>query len=118
MLKAVYSAAFARANLRPVFFKREGFVQDLVDQRGFSAPGDAGNADQFSKRDLHIEVFQVVFRGASDDQAFSVPGSAFFRQGDKALAAEIKTLKYADDIVMMKSAQRKYEEYKKEKYKK
>lgn len=57
----------------------------------------------------------IVFCAYYLDSVFDGPVPTMFskiRHDKKALAAEIKTLKYADDIVMMKSAQRKYEEYK------
>ena len=89
IFKALDPGAFSRARFCPVLFRRQGFIQNLVDQGGFSAAGHAGDADQLSQRNLHIDIFQVVFRGAPDHEALSAAFPAPFRHRDKAFPAEI-----------------------------
>ena len=47
----------------PVQFPCQPLVHDLIDQGTLAGTGDSGNAGHDPKRDLHVNILQVVFPG-------------------------------------------------------
>ena len=75
--------------LGPVLFRGQDLIENLLNQRGLPAPGHAGDTDQFSQREVHIDPLQVVLRRAADDELMSVPLPAYRGNGDLLSTAEI-----------------------------
>ena len=61
-------------------------IQDLIDQRTLSGAGYSGHTSHDAKRDLHINVFQVILPCTADGQ-FSRALSSFFRNRDFQFSA-------------------------------
>ena len=76
-------------HLGPVLFRRQDLVENLLNQRGLPAPGHAGDTDQFSQGEAHVDSLQVVLRRAADDELMSVPLPARRGNGDLLSSAEI-----------------------------
>ncbi len=55
--------------LRPVDPLHQRLQQDLVDQGRLARPGDAGDRHETTERNLDVDVAEVVFACASNDQA-------------------------------------------------
>src|SRR5690606_7312561 len=68
---------------------RQRLVQDFVDQRALARARDARHADERAQRDVHVDVFQVVFPRAPDAQPLAVAGSPPRRHGDVAPARQV-----------------------------
>ena len=67
-----------------------GFGQGFVNQRGFAAAGDAGDAGEEADGDVQGEVFQVVAAGADEvDLSLEVARRAFCGDGDGFAAGEV-----------------------------
>ena len=71
-----------RLGMRAVQLARQSAVENIHHQGGFARTGDAGDADQFSQWNIHIQILKIVGSGANDGQVFSVPDAAFLRHGD------------------------------------
>ena len=63
------------------------FIEDLVDERGFAAAADAGDAGEGAQGDGHVHVLQVVLPGAPDGEPFTVADAAVGRHLDAFFAA-------------------------------
>ena len=64
-------------------------VEDLVDQRGFSAARNAGDHGEQAERDLGIHLFQIVLARAADGQFLAVALAARRGDGNALRAGEI-----------------------------
>ena len=75
---------------RPIKMTRHRAVEDVLDERGLAAPGDAGDRDEESERNLDVEVPEVVLARALDaDLALRVTGAPHFRDRNLGVAAQI-----------------------------
>ncbi len=50
-------------------------VQNVINQRGFAGAGHAGDADKAAQRNIHIQVLEVVLRGAANPEEVSAAGA-------------------------------------------
>ncbi len=51
----------------------ERAAQDVIDERGFAAAGDAGDAGEAAEREVRRSTsLQIVFRGADDGEPAGV----------------------------------------------
>ena len=89
MLQALDAVVLTRMDLRPVLFGCQDLIKNFLDQRRLSAPGYAGDTDQFSKWEVYIDSFQVVLRRTADDELMTVSVPPHRRDGDLLLPAEI-----------------------------
>ena len=64
-----------------VYYLGQAAVEDFDDETALARTGDTGDADELAERNLDVDGFQVVFRGAADDQVVSVTVSSFGRYG-------------------------------------
>src|SRR5262249_14369380 len=67
----------------------EALFEDVVDERGLARSADAGDADQQAKRDLDVDVLEVVMAGAAHGDVALRTGPSLRRDGDLFRAAEI-----------------------------
>ena len=65
----------------PVQAWRQGVVEDIDHQRGFTRSGHPGDADQLAQRDLDVNILQVVGTRPDDGQVFAVAGRRSSRDG-------------------------------------
>ena len=56
--------------------RKQGLIQHLVDQAGFSGAGNAGDAGEGAQRNPDIHILQIVFLGPPHRQEFPVSRSA------------------------------------------
>ncbi len=70
-------------------FLCERAVKNVVDECGFSGPGDAGDDGEQAKRHRNVHVLQIVGAGAEDLYRFAVGAAALFWNCDFRGAAEI-----------------------------
>ena len=52
-------------------------IQDLVDQRAFSGPGNTRDTAENTERDVDVEVLQIVLPGATNLNRASGLGGCF-----------------------------------------
>ena len=88
-VQALDAVILSRMYLGPVLFRRQDLVENLLNQGGLPAPGHAGDTDQFSQGEAHVDSLQVVLRRAADDELMSVPLPAYRGDGDLLSTAEI-----------------------------
>ena len=74
---------------RPVQLASQRFVENFNHQGGFTRPRDAGNADQLTQRDGHINILQIILARADHSNRFSVPYATLLRDRDFKLARKI-----------------------------
>jgi hypothetical protein len=67
----------------------ERAVEDLVDERGFAAATDAGDAAEEVEGDFDIDAAQVVQADAGELEEFAAGLAAVARDGDGEAAGEI-----------------------------
>ena len=80
----------------------QGLDQDVVHQRALARAGNAGDADEHAQRNLHVDVLEVVVRGAADDELGVADGPALGGDFDPPLAGKIlpgEALRLGDDFV-------------------
>src|SRR5580692_6893185 len=70
-------------------FRGKRAVKNVVDERGFSGAGDAGNDGHQAERQSDVNIFQVVAVRAQNRDGFSVGTAARFRDSDFHFAGEI-----------------------------
>ena len=58
----------ARFLVRAVDLPRQRAVENLVDQGGFAAAGNARHHGEQAERDVHVDVLEVVLGGAANRQ--------------------------------------------------
>src|SRR5258707_9479120 len=75
--------------LRAIEFLREGAVENVVDERGFTGAGDAGDDREQAEGQSDVDVLQIVGAGAENLDGFAVGAAALFGDGDVGRAAEI-----------------------------
>ncbi len=78
----------ARAQLRLMQAVGDRVVQGLVDQGRLARAGDAGDAAEDAERDRHVDLLEVVFAGAADEQR-AARLAALGRHLDLSLAGEV-----------------------------
>ena len=79
-LYSIQAVALSGAVFRPVEQLRQLLKEDLIDQGGLAGAGYAGNHDKLAKRDIHIDVLEVVFTRSLYGDAVSVAGTPQKRQ--------------------------------------
>ena len=89
IVQALDAVEFARMHLGPVLFRCQDLVKDFLDQGGLSAPGYAGDTDQFAQGEVYVDPLQVVLRCAADDKLMAVALPARGGDGDLLAPAEI-----------------------------
>ncbi len=67
----------------------EGAVEDLVDERGFAAAADAGDAAEEVEGDVDVDAAEVVDAGAGEAEVFAAGLAAVLGDGDGEAAGEI-----------------------------
>src|SRR3954471_21410825 len=75
--------------LGAIKFLSERAVENIVDERGFSGTGNAGDHGEKTERKLHVDIFEIVGAGAEDVDGFAVGAAALRRDGDAGEAAQI-----------------------------
>ncbi len=61
---------------------QKGLIQHLVDKAGLSRAGDAGDHGQGSQGDVHVHIFEVVFRRPQNPEEFPISRAAALGQGN------------------------------------
>src|SRR5262245_21621 len=67
----------------------EGFDDDVADQRALAAAADARDADEFTQRNLDVDVLQVVVCRAEHSQEIAAAVAADLRNCDLLLARKV-----------------------------
>ena len=75
-LDALHAVVPAGPGLGAVELHAQPLVEDLVDQRRLARAGHAGDGDERPQREGHVDVPEVVFRRAPDDELIAVPRPA------------------------------------------
>jgi hypothetical protein len=70
-------------------FCGEGAVENVVDERGFSGAGHAGDDGHETEGQSDINIFQVVAMSSEDGDRFSIRAAAGFGDGDFYFAREV-----------------------------
>ena len=74
---------------RAVEFRGQSAIENVVDQRGFSGAGDAGDHGHQAERNGDVNILQVVAVRAENGDGFSVGAAACFGYRDFHLAGKI-----------------------------
>ena len=80
----------ARLDARAVEICRETLVENLIDERRLTRTGDSRHARHDPKRNFHVDVLQIVLRGADDLKVFAVSLPAFGRNLDLLAPGEVR----------------------------
>ncbi len=89
VLQPLDGAELAGAHARVIETGRQLLVDDLIDEAGLAGAGHAGHARECAERDLHVDIFEVVFRRAEDAQEISVARPALRRNGNFLFPGQI-----------------------------
>lgn len=89
MLQPVHSVKVAVSRPCPIEFGCQILIENFIDQRGFAGTGDTRNTGECAQRNLHLNVFQIVFPCATNGEAISVSRPALFRQRNLPATAKI-----------------------------
>ena len=82
LLDAFDVVVAARHGAGPVQAGQQFFGQNVVDQAGFAGAGDAADHHQLAKRNLDVDILQIILAGTFDDQCLAVAIAALFRRGN------------------------------------
>ena len=89
IFNSVNGVKIAVSGTRPVQLCRQVLIENLIDQRGFSGTGNAGNTGKGTQWNGHIYIFQIVFSGTVYCQIVSVARTSLEGKRYIPLAAEI-----------------------------
>ncbi len=89
LVGALDFAELAGALHRAVEGLRQGAIENVVHQGGFSGAGYAGDYREQAERQFQVDIFQVVGFAAEDAEEFSVGRAALGGHGDGEFAAEV-----------------------------
>ena len=89
VFQTVDSVALPCTQLCAMELGSQFFIENIVDQRGFAAARNARHAGHRSKRDVDINMLEIVLACAANLQEMPVAFSAFGRHGDRAFAGKI-----------------------------
>src|SRR5581483_2478694 len=98
-------AVFFLLGRRPTVCQRrhQGVLENVVDQRAFARATDAGHTHEAAKRDLDVDVLQIVVAGTKNLQAGAIAWSALLGNLDSLRTGQIlsgKTLGIGDDLTV------------------
>ena len=89
VLQPLDAAKAPRVRLHAVELDAELFIENLVDERGLAAAGDARDAGERPERDGDVDVLEVVLPRAAYGQELPVSGAADGGHLDFLFSAEI-----------------------------
>ena len=89
MLDALDALALAGPHLHAHELGSQALEEDLVDEGGFAAAGNAGDHGEGPQGEVYGDVVQVVFRRADDAEMIAVSFAALLGQGDLPPAGEV-----------------------------
>ena len=89
ILQSLHGGVLAGVGLHAVQLGAQPLIDDLVDQRGLAAAGDAGDAGEGPQRHGDVDVFQVILPCAPHRQELPIAGAAGGRHLDALFPAEV-----------------------------
>ncbi len=63
---------------RPIHALGDSPIQRVDHQGRFAGSADTCDYDQFSQRETHIQMFEIILTGAAQDQVIAIAGTPFF----------------------------------------
>ena len=91
MLHADDLTTDAGAGTGMIQLAKQGLVQHLIYEAGFTRAGYAGDAGQRAQRNIHIHILQIVFCCSANGKRFSVALSSYGRNRDLLYARQVLT---------------------------
>ena len=80
---------FPRLVARAVQLVRKRFPKHVFHQRRFAGTGNAGEANEFSKRNIDVDILQVVLGRALNTNRALIFRTSVARHGDLQIAVEV-----------------------------